>query len=110
MTLKHKKSVKSPNKERSNMDTVNRFDEIEHQPLRTYNRVVMCYNLAQDSGEEATRSYLSSFSEDERKQMFVLTVYLQKMGQKATYEYVTKGLKFKYNVGEEGNQEVATVH
>ena len=92
------------------MDTVNRFDEIQHQPLRIYNRVVMCYNLAQDSGEEAARSYLSSFSEDERKQMFILTVYMQKMGQKATYEYVTNGLEVEYNVGEEDNQKVATVH
>lgn len=90
------------------MDNMNRFDDIEHMPLRVYNRVVMSHNIAADAGEEAAREYVAQFNENERKQMFFVNTYLAQKGQKATYEFVTKGLEIQYNVGEE--EENVTVH
>lgn len=90
------------------MEAINRFDDIEHMPLRVYNRLVLMHNLMSDSGKQAVQDYLENFSEDEVKQIFILNTYLSKKGQKATYEFVTKGLDFQYNVGEE--EENVTVH
>lgn len=90
------------------MHNINRFDEIDHLPLRVYNRVVMTHNLMQDSGEEAVRAYLGQFDDNERKQMFIVNTYLRHKGQKETYDYVTKGMKIQYNSSEE--EENVTVH
>lgn len=93
------------------MDNLNRFDEIEHLPLRVYNRVVMTHNLLEDSGEDAVRAYLDQFTDDERKQMFIVNTYLTHKGQKATYDYVTKDLEIQYNsYDEDYSPETVTVH
>ena len=51
------------------------FNTIEYQPLRTYNRCVMMFNIMEDSGMPAAVVYLKQFSDEEKKEM--LDVYNQ---------------------------------
>lgn len=83
------------------MQAINKFDDIEHMPLRVYNRAAMAFNLLEDFGEKSMEEYLSAFTDDERKQIFILTAYIQQKGLKAAKEFVTKDLKIEYSVGED---------
>lgn len=78
--------------------TLNKFEEINHLPLRVFNRVVFLNNLFADGGEEAAKSYVASFSEAEKKQMFVLSAYIKRVGVEQVRKEVTKNLVV---VGEE---------
>ena len=60
----------------------NNFTDIQDLKLQVYNRVVMLYNTAKDSGEEAGKEYLAQFSEGERKQMFLMSKYIKLKGAK----------------------------
>jgi hypothetical protein len=51
------------------------FNTIEYQPLRTYNRCVMMFNIMEDSGMPAAVAYLKQFSDKEKTEM--LDVYNQ---------------------------------
>lgn len=72
--------------------TLNKFDEINHLPLRVFNRVVFLNNLTQDSGKEAGQKYVSLFTEDEKKQMYVMARAIQHKGQDAVRKEVTRNL------------------
>lgn len=75
------------------MQTINRFDDIAHIPLRVYNRLVMAHNLLEDGGEVASRAYLDSFNEKERRQMLLMNAFVQKKGAEAAKKFVTEGLE-----------------
>jgi len=86
----------------------NKFEEIQHTPLRVYNRVVMMNNILADFGKEKLQEYIEQFSEGERKQMFVMQHYLRYHGPKKTIEDVTKGVEFEdVSNQEEDNEAVA---
>lgn len=51
------------------------FNTIEYQPLRTYNRCVLMFNIMEDSGMPAAVEYLKQFSDKEKTEM--LDVYNQ---------------------------------
>lgn len=87
------------------MTTINRFDHIEHMPLRVFNRAALTFNLLEDFGETAMKEYLEEFDEGEKKQIFIMVTYIQQKGLKAAQDFVTKGLDIQYNVGEEENEE-----
>lgn len=71
---------------------LNKFDEINHQPLRAFNRTVFLNNLYQDGGEGAAKRYISLFTEEEKKEMFVINACIKKMGVERVKKEVTKGL------------------
>ena len=70
----------------------NLFNDINHEPLRVYNRVVMCYNLRSDFGQAVVEDYIGCFSEPERKQMYYMTRLVQKEGKDSVMKKVVKGL------------------
>lgn len=74
------------------MKNYSKFDEIQHTPLRVFNRVVLMTNLLQDFGKEAMENYAASFTEGERKQMFIMQEYIKVNGEKEMRQMVTNGL------------------
>lgn len=72
--------------------TLNKFEDINHLPLRVFNRVVFLNNLFADSGPEAAQSYINLFDEPQKQQMYVMGSYIKKVGQEAVRREVTKGL------------------
>ena len=87
------------------IQAINRFEHIQHTPLRVFNRVVMSHNLLEDSGEDASKEYIASFDDEEKKQMFLMNAYISQVGPKVAQETVTKGLNIEYNVGEVDEDE-----
>jgi len=76
------------------MNQFNRFVDIEHAPLRIYNRTVMFYNIYEDSGRAAAEDYANSFNAEERLEMAKMAAEVKAKGTKAVKEAVTKGLVF----------------
>ena len=72
--------------------TLNKFSDINHLPLRVFNRVVFLNNLFADSGKEAAQSYVDLFTEGERQQMYVMGQYIKSVGEEKVRKEVTKGL------------------
>ena len=75
------------------MKNYNKFDEITHTPLRVFNRVVLMSNLLADFGEEAAVGYAQSFTDDERKQLFIMHQFIKEKGPEKARKFVTKDLK-----------------
>ena len=73
------------------------FNSVSHKPLRVYNRVVMFYNLMQDRGKEIAVKYIEQFSENDRKDMYLVQVAIKKLGKDAVYKSVTKDLVTTYD-------------
>jgi len=67
------------------------FSEIEHAPLRIYNRAVMSYNILEDAGRAAVEEYVKNFTKDERMEMIAMTSLVKKHGPKTVKEWVTTG-------------------
>ena len=59
---------------------MNKFNEIEYQPLRAYNRCVMMFNINEDSGMEAAAEYLKQFSKEEKTEMLDVYNRVKKYG------------------------------
>ena len=79
----------------------NRFDHIEHKPLRVFNRTAMASNLTEDFGEEVSKQYLSLFSDKDRRNIFILSGFIKKNGVKEARRICTEGVDFEYDVGQE---------
>lgn len=77
------------------------FSEIEHEPLRIYNRTVMFYNILEDAGKAAAEDYVKEFSKDERIEMYAMASLVKRHGPKTVKEWVTKGVVFPENMTEE---------
>lgn len=73
-------------------ETFKLFKEVEHIPLRIYNRVVMSFNINSDFGSAVLEDYLSNFDENERRAMMVMTMYIQEHGHETIMKHVTKDL------------------
>lgn len=71
-----------------------RFEEIQHRPLRIYNRAVMFFNLYEDSGSEIAEEYAETFSPEERFEMAQMVALTRRLGPKRVKELVTSGLEF----------------
>lgn len=72
----------------------NRFTDIEHLPLRVYNRTVMFYNIYDDHGRDAAEEYANSFTKEERLQMAQLAALVKNKGTKHVIALVTAGVDF----------------
>lgn len=72
----------------------NRFTDIEHLPLRVYNRAVMFSNLYEDSGKYVAEEYANTFTKEERLQMAQVIALVRKKGVKHVQALVTSGIQF----------------
>jgi hypothetical protein len=72
----------------------NLFNDIEHRPLRIYNRAVMFHNIYEDHGKYSAEDYANSFTKEERLEMAQMTALVKKLGTKRVKEMVTNGLDF----------------
>jgi hypothetical protein len=59
---------------------INTFNDIEHIPLRTYNRCVMYFNLWEDSGSEVADNYIRHIPHNERLLMVEMYKDVKKRG------------------------------
>lgn len=82
----------------------NRFTDINHRPLRIYNRAVMFHNLCEDQGPVVAGDYAETFSPEERLEIAQMTALVRKIGVKRVQQLVTDGIDF---VDEEFVEEVA---
>lgn len=72
----------------------NRFTDVEHAPLRVYNRSVMFFNIYEDHGKHAAEEYAQSFTKEERLQMAHMSALVKAKGTKYVIDLVTRGVKF----------------
>lgn len=79
----------------------NRFEDINHMPLRVFNRVVFLNNIFADAGEVAARHYIGTFNEGERKQMYLMQAYIKQHGIDKARKDATKNLEVVYDASEE---------
>jgi len=73
-------------------ENFNLFNEIDHGPLKVYNRVVMSYNLKDDFGDAVLEDYLSCFDAAERKQLLLMTMLIKSKGKDEVKKLVTSSL------------------
>lgn len=76
------------------MNKFNTFNEIQHRPLRIYNRSVMFHNLYEDQGKFVAEQYANSLSKEERLEIAQMTALVKKLGPKKVKAMVTEGLIF----------------
>jgi len=70
------------------------FNEINHAPLRAYNRCVYAFNLLGDSGKAPMEDYLAQFSQGERGEISKVYNMVKELGIKRVRSIVTNGLSF----------------
>lgn len=72
----------------------NTFSDIQHRPLRIYNRSVMFHNLYEDSGPVVASEYAQTFTPEERLEIAQMTALVRKKGVKFVQQLVTEGIDF----------------
>lgn len=72
----------------------NAFEEIQHMPLRVYNRCVMMNNILNDFGKQQLQTYIEQFSVTERKQLYIMNAFIKKFGVEVAKKKVTEGMTF----------------
>jgi len=78
----------------------NKFNDIEHPPLRVYNRSVMFSNIYEDQGKAKAEDYANSFTKEERLQMAQMIALVRNKGVKHVQALVTAGVDFVDNPSE----------
>jgi hypothetical protein len=61
-------------------EPITTFDEVEYEPLRTFNRCVMTFNLREDAGEQAAKDYLERIPAEDRLKMVEMYKKVKKEG------------------------------
>lgn len=74
------------------MEEFNTFNDIDHLPLRVYNRAVLAYNLMDDSGGYSLQEYLNLFTQAELTQIYMMIQYIRTKGVEAAKKFATKDL------------------
>lgn len=72
----------------------NLFRDIQHRPLRIYNRSVMFHNLYEDQGAFTAQEYADAMNKEERLEVAQMTALVKKIGPKKVKELVTAGVDF----------------
>lgn len=72
----------------------NLFRDIQHRPLRIYNRSVMYFNLLEDQGQHTAKEYVDALTKEERLEIAQMTALVKKIGPKKVKELVTAGVEF----------------
>lgn len=78
----------------------NQFNDIDHLPLRVYNRAVMFSNIYEDHGKARAEDYANSFSKEERLQIAQVIALVRNKGVKHVQALVTAGVDFVDNPSE----------
>lgn len=76
------------------MNKFNTFSDIQHRPLRIYNRAVMFHNLYEDQGRSAAEEYAQALTKEERLEIAQMTALVKKKGVKVVQALVTAGVDF----------------
>lgn len=71
-----------------------RFESIDHRPLRIYNRTVMFHNLYEDQGKHVAQEYANTFTPEERFEMAQMTALVRRKGPQTVQALVTSGVDF----------------
>ena len=74
------------------MNKFNKFTDIQHRPLRIYNRSVMFSNLFEDQGKFVAQEYADSFTPEERLEIAQMIALVRKVGVKRVQQLVTDGV------------------
>lgn len=74
-----------------------RFDAIDHLPLRVFNRTVLLQNIFTDFGKDAAAEYGEMFDDKERSQMVVMQGYIKAKGVDEVRKMVTRDLEVVYD-------------
>lgn len=72
----------------------NRFDEIQHRPLKIFNRSVMMFNILESHGKQPMIDYIESFTKEERLEIAQMVALTKKLGRKRVVDMVTAGVDF----------------
>lgn len=72
----------------------NLFRDIQHRPLRIYNRSVMFHNLYEDQGAHTAKEYADALTKEERLEVAQMTALVKKIGPAKVKELVTAGVDF----------------
>ncbi len=76
------------------MTTFNRFTDIQHRPLRIYNRAVYFSNIFEDHGKAPAEDYANSFTKEERLEIAQMIALVKAKGVKHVKDLVTRGVEF----------------
>lgn len=71
------------------------FHDIEHNPLRVYNRVVTSFNISTDFGQDALEKYYANFTNHEKWEMMCMMQYITQKGVEAAREFAVKDLELE---------------
>jgi len=80
----------------------NLFYDVQHRPLRIYNRSVMFHNLLEDQGKATAQEYANSLTKEERLEIVQMTQLVKKIGLKRLKALVTEGVEFVDDEWKEG--------
>ena len=81
-------------RKKKTMEKFNNFNDIEHMPLRVFNRAITIGNIKSDFGINSVKEYINQFSEYEKKQIAVMLAYIEKFGVKKAQDECTAGVEF----------------
>lgn len=68
------------------------FHDVQHLPLRVYNRTVMAYNIREDFGTAILEEYFANFTDAEKWQMLNMMEFIKRNGREAAKSFATKNL------------------
>lgn len=71
----------------------NNFNDIQHTPLRVFNRTILFNNIFSNFGSMSAEEYLDQFNQGEKKQMFIMQTFIKKFGYKEAKKSACKGLE-----------------
>ena len=80
----------------------NLFHDIQHRPLRIFNRSVMYHNLLEDQGKAVAGEYASALTKEERLEIVQMTSLVKKIGLKRVKALITEGVEFTDDEWKEG--------
>lgn len=78
--------------------SMSRFDDVEHTPLRAFNRAVLFTNIMQDFGLNGARMYAEQFNDGEKTQMYFILMSIKDKGLDKVREWVTRDLVLEEDV------------
>jgi hypothetical protein len=77
------------------------FDQIEYEPLRTWNRCVMFFNLREDSGMDVAKKYLLELEKEDLRAMYKMYDRVLKKGRDVVYKEVTHNMPLQEDEDED---------
>lgn len=73
----------------------NTFSDVQHMPLRVFNRTIMMNNIKQDLGLDKFKEYVNLFTDAEKRQMYIMQMYIKEKGYNAARKMATKDIELE---------------